>query len=53
MFRTCSSNRKKEKLKSADVRVGGAPVAAKVGEIMGVAAGAQVHELQFVKCGGD
>ena len=33
--------------------VGGAPVAAKVGEIMGVAAGAQVHEVAFVKCGGD
>ena len=33
--------------------VGGAPVAAKVGEIMGVAAGEQVHEVAFVKCGGD
>ena len=32
--------------------VGGAPVAAKVGEIMGVAAGAQVHEVAFVKCAG-
>ena len=30
--------------------VGGAPVAPKVGEIMGVAAGAQVHEVAFVKC---
>ena len=29
--------------------VGGAPVAAKVGEIMGVAAGAQVHEVAFVR----
>ena len=28
--------------------VGGAPVAAKVGEIMGVAAGEQVHEVAFV-----
>ncbi len=33
--------------------VGGAPVAAKIGEIMGVAAGAQVHEVAFVKCGGN
>ena len=32
--------------------VGGAPVAAKVGEIMGVAAGEQVHEVAFVKCAG-
>mgnify|MGYP002552955894 CR=1 FL=1 len=33
--------------------VGGEPVAAKVGEIMGVSAGASVHEVAFVKCGGD
>ena len=32
--------------------VGGAPVAAKVGEIMGVEAGAQVHQVAFVKCAG-
>lgn len=33
--------------------VGGAPVAAKVGAIMGVDAGEQVHEVAFVKCGGN
>ena len=32
--------------------VGGAPVAAKIGEIMGVSAGEQIHEVAFVKCGG-
>ena len=32
--------------------VGGAPVAAKIGAIMGQEAGAQVHEVAFVKCGG-
>ena len=32
--------------------VGGAPVAAKVGEIMGVEAGEQVREVAFVKCAG-
>ena len=32
--------------------VGGAPVAAKVGEIMGVEAGTQVHQVAFVKCAG-
>ena len=32
--------------------VGGAPVAAKVGEIMGIEAGAQVHQVAFVKCAG-
>lgn len=32
--------------------VGGAPVAAKIGEIMGVDAGEQVHEVAFVKCAG-
>ena len=32
--------------------VGGAPVAAKVGEIMGVDAGEQVKEVAFVKCAG-
>ena len=32
--------------------VGGAPVAAKIGAIMGQEAGAQVHEVAFVKCAG-
>lgn len=32
--------------------VGGAPVAAQIGEIMGQTAGEQVHEVAFVKCGG-
>ena len=32
--------------------VGGAPVAAKIGEIMGIAAGEQVHQVAFVKCAG-
>ncbi len=32
--------------------VGGAPVAAKIADIMGVEAGEQVHEVAFVKCGG-
>ena len=32
--------------------VGGAPVAAKIGEIMGQEAGAQVHQVAFVKCAG-
>lgn len=32
--------------------VGGAPVAAKIGEIMGVSAGAQVRQVAFVKCAG-
>lgn len=32
--------------------VGGAPVAAKIGEIMGVEAGAQVKQVAFVKCNG-
>ena len=32
--------------------VGGAPVAAKVGEIMGAEAVKQVHEVAFVKCAG-
>lgn len=32
--------------------VGGAPVAAKIGEIMGVDAGEQIHEVAFVKCAG-
>ena len=32
--------------------VGGAPVAAKIGEIMGVDAGEQVREVAFVKCAG-
>ncbi len=32
--------------------VGGAPVAAKVGEIMGVAAEASVKKVAFVKCAG-
>lgn len=32
--------------------VGGAPVAAKVGEIMGVEAGASVKKVAFVKCAG-
>ena len=33
--------------------VGGAPVAAKVGEIMGVDAGEQIREVAFVKCAGN
>lgn len=33
--------------------VGGAPVAAKIGEIMGVEAGEQVRKVAFVKCAGD
>ena len=32
--------------------VGGAPVAAKIGEIMGVAAGSQEKQVAFVKCAG-
>ena len=32
--------------------VGGAPVAAKIGDIMGQAAGDQVRQTAFVKCGG-
>ena len=32
--------------------VGGAPVAAKIADIMGVEAGEQIHEVAFVKCGG-
>ena len=32
--------------------VGGAPVAAQIGEIMGMEAGAQVRQTAFVKCGG-
>ena len=32
--------------------VGGEPVAAKVGEIMGVSAGASVKKVAFVKCAG-
>ena len=32
--------------------VGGAPVAAKIGEIMGQEAGAQVRQVAFVKCAG-
>lgn len=32
--------------------VGGAPVAEQIGEIMGMAAGEQVHEVAFVKCAG-
>lgn len=32
--------------------VGGSPVAAQIGEIMGVAAGEQVREVAFVKCAG-
>lgn len=32
--------------------VGGAPVAAKIGEIMGQEAGEQVHQVAFVKCAG-
>ena len=32
--------------------VGGAPVAALIGEIMGQEAGEQVHKVAFVKCGG-
>ena len=33
--------------------VGGAPVAAKIAAIMGEEAGESVHEVAFVKCGGD
>ena len=32
--------------------VGGAPVAAKIADIMGVEAGEQLHEVDFVKWGG-
>ena len=32
--------------------VGGAPVAAKIGDIMGVAAGTQERQTAFVKCAG-
>lgn len=32
--------------------VGGAPVAAKIGEIMGVSAGKQIRQVAFVKCAG-
>lgn len=37
----------------ASCPVGGAPVAAKIGEIMGVEAGESVREVAFVKCAGN
>lgn len=40
----------RERRRSISVRSGGEPVAAKVGEIMGVSAGASVKKVAFVKC---
>lgn len=42
----------KVKHQSTSVRVGGAPVAAKIGAIMGVDAGAGEKKVAFVKCAG-
>ena len=44
-----SQQLQREKQKLGACPVGGAPVAAKIGEIMGVSASRQIHEVAFCK----